>query len=105
MRNMQDILRQAQKMQAKMMKAQEELAELKVEGEAAGGMVKVTVDGKSDILCLKINPEIVDPQDVEMLEDTILAAIRDGIDKSRKLAEEKMGSVTGGMKGFPGMGF
>jgi len=103
MKGMQDILRQAQKMQRQMLQAQEELAALIIEGSAAGDLVKVTVNGKGDILSLKINPEAVDPDDVEMLEDAVLAAINDAIGKAHKAAEEKMAKATGGMGAMGGM--
>ena len=101
MKGMGDILKQAQKMQRRMMEIQEELEALEVVGEAGGGMVKVTASGKGEIKALKINPEAVDAEEVEMLEDTILAAIGDTMEKVRKVAGEKMSAVTGG---FPGMG-
>ncbi|MBC8277291.1 MAG: YbaB/EbfC family nucleoid-associated protein [FCB group bacterium] len=104
MKGMQHLVKQAQKMQKQMMQAQEELEGLEVEGGAGGGMVTVKVNGKGDILSLKIDPEAVDPDDVEMLEDTILAAIQDAVEKSRKVAEEKMMKASGGMGAMGGMG-
>jgi len=104
MKGMQHLVKQAQKMQQQMMKAQEELEGLEVEGTSGGGMVTVKVNGKGDILTLKIDPEAVDPDDVEMLEDTILAAIQDAVEKSRKVAEEKMMKASGGMGAMGGMG-
>ena len=99
---MKKMMAQAQKMQQNMMKAQEELAEERVEGTAGGGMVKVTVTGQSDIVGISISPEAVDPEDVEMLEDMILAAISDAVEKSRELAQKKMGGlgVPGGLGGM-----
>lgn len=94
---MNNIMKQAQKMQAQMMKIQEELAKEVVEGNAGGGMVTVTANGQGDIKAVKIDPEVVDPQDTEMLEDLILAAINDAIRKSRELANSRMGNVAGGL--------
>ena len=92
-------------MQQQMMKVQEELEATEVEGSAAGGMVTVKANGKSQILSLKINPEAVDPDDVEMLEDTILAAIQDAVNKASEMAEQKMSGVTGGLGGMGLPGF
>ncbi len=108
MKGMQNILKQAQKMQQQMLKAQEELESLEVEGSAGGDMVKVKVNGKGEVLSLKIDPDAVDPADVEMLEDTILAAIQDAVSRSQRIAEEKMSQATGGLGAFgkmkmPGM--
>lgn len=105
MNGMKNMLKQAQKMQRRMMEVQEELDALEVEGVAGGGIVTVKASGKGEIKSLKIDPEAVDPEDVEMLEDTILAAIKDATEKSKRLTEEKMASVTGGMPGMGGMGF
>jgi len=101
-RQMKKMMAQAQKMQQDMMKAQEELADERVEGSAGGGMVKVTVTGQSDIVGVSISPEAVDPEDVEMLEDMVLAAISDAVEKSRELAKKKMGGfgVPGGLGGL-----
>lgn len=104
MKGMQNLVKQAQKMQQQMLKAQEELDGLEIEGDAGGGMVTVKVNGKGEILSLKIDPEAVDPEDVEMLEDTILAAIQDAVEKSRKVAEEKMMQASGGLGALGGMG-
>ncbi len=92
-RQMKKMMAQAQKMQQNMMKAQEELAQERVEGSSGGGMVKVTVTGQSDVVAVKISPEVVDPEDVEMLEDMILAAVHDAVEKSKTVAEKKMGSL------------
>ncbi len=101
-RQMKKMMAQAQKMQQGMMKAQEELAEDRIEGSSGGGIVKVTVTGKSDVVSVKISPEAVDPEDVEMLEDLVLAAIHDAVEKSKELAEKKMGGlgVPGGLGGM-----
>ncbi|WOL39392.1 YbaB/EbfC family nucleoid-associated protein [Pyramidobacter sp. YE332] len=98
MGNMNQMLKQAQAMQAKMMKAQEELKEARVEGNAGGGMVRATVNGQGELVGVKISKEVVDPEDVEMLEDLILAAVSDAANKAREMMEQRMGSLTGGMK-------
>ncbi len=96
-RQMKKMMAQAQKMQQNMMKAQEELAEERIQGTSGGGMVTVTVTGQSDIVGITISPDAVDPEDVEMLEDMILAAINDAVEKSRELASKRMGGL-----GMPG---
>ena len=95
---MNQMLKQAQAMQAKMMKAQEELKEARVEGNAGGGMVSATVNGQGELVGVKLSKEVVDPEDVEMLEDLILAAVSDAANKAREMMEQRMGSLTGGMK-------
>lgn len=101
-RQMKKMMAQAQKMQQGMMKAQEELAEARIEGSAGGGMVKVTVTGQSEIKGIHISPEVVDPEDVEMLEDMIMAAVTDAVEKSKALTEQKMSGfgIPGGMGGM-----
>ena len=96
---MQQLMKQAQKMQEQMAKAQEELEAAELNGTAGGGMVKVTVNGKKTVLGISINPAAVDPDDVEMLEDLIVAALNDAYAKAEKLYEEKMGAFgsVGGM--------
>lgn len=101
--NMQQLMKQAQKMQREMQKAQEELAAAQVEGVSGGGMVKVTATGAQEIVAISIDPEIVDPEDVEMLEDLVLAAVKEALANAQALASEKMGRATGGMN-LPGMG-
>lgn len=100
--NVQKMMKQAQKLQRQMMEAQDALAEERVEGTAGGGMVRVVADGQQNVLEIKIEPEAVDPEDVEMLEDTVLAAVNDAMRKSKELAEERLGVFTKGMK-IPGM--
>lgn len=100
--NMQQLMKQAQKMQREMQKAQEELASAQVEGISGGGMVKVTATGAQEIVSISIDPEIVDPEDVEMLEDLVLAAMREASAASQAMAAQHLGKVTGGM-GLPGM--
>lgn len=98
--NMQQLMRQAQKMQQDMEKAQQELADTQLEASAGGGMVICTVTGMKEIVSLKINPEIVDSEDVEMLEDTVLAAVREAVAKAEELYKNKMGAIAGGMGGL-----
>ena len=101
--NMQKLMKQAQKMQQDIARAQEELSNTQVEGVSGGGLVKVIATASGDIVSLAIDQEIVDPDDVEMLEDMILAAVKDALAKGRATAESRMASVTGGMPGMPGM--
>ena len=104
MPNMNNLMKQAQKMQADMAKAQEELESSVVEATAGGGAVTVSATGKKEIKEIKISPEVVDPEDVEMLEDLILAAVNEVMRKADELAESRMGSITGGMGGgIPGL--
>jgi len=86
-----------------MQRLQDDLAERVVEGSAGGGMVKAFVNGRMELLKLKIEPEVVDPNDVGMLEDLIVAAITDGVRKARKMAEDEMRRLTGGLGLPPGM--
>ena len=97
-----NILRQAQQMQAKLAKAQEELENSTVEASSGGGAVTVVVTGRQSIQSIKISPEVVDPEDVEMLEDLVMAAINEAMDKARQLAASQLQSVTGGLK-IPGL--
>jgi len=98
----QRILKQAQELQARMAKIQEELANTTVEGTSGGGAIKVIVNGQQEIQSIKISPEVVDPQDVEMLEDLVLSAVKDAMSRSQELAAKKMGALTGGLK-IPGL--
>ena len=100
--NMQKMMRQMQKMQSDLAKVQAELEEMTVEGTAGGGVVTVVVNGHQDVQKIKIEPDTVDPEDVEMLEDLILAAVNDGLRKSRELSASEMEKVTGKMN-FPGL--
>ncbi len=95
--NMGGLLRQAQKMQEDLQKIQANLASLRVEGTAGGNMVTVSANAAQEILQVKINPEVVDPEDVEMLEDLVLAAVNQALQNGRAKAEEEMAKVTGGM--------
>ena len=94
---MNNIMKQAQKMQAQMLKIQEELAKETVEGNAGGGMVTVIANGQGDIKGVKIDPEVIDPQETDMLEDLVLAAINDALRKSKELQNSRMGNITGGL--------
>ncbi|MDA8219984.1 MAG: YbaB/EbfC family nucleoid-associated protein [Dehalococcoidales bacterium] len=89
-------------MQARLAKMQEELANETVTGTAGGGAVSVVVNGQQEIRSIKIQPEVVDPEDVEMLEDLVLAALNEAMNKSRELASQRLGGLTGGMK-IPGL--
>ena len=102
---MQQLMKQAQKMQQQMAAAQQELAEAQVTGTAGGGLVEATVSGAGEVLRVKIDPKAVDPDDVESLEDLVVAAIRDAARAAGELAEEKLGPLTQGMGGLglPGM--
>jgi len=105
MGNMGKIMKQAQKMQAQMARAQEEIAELEVEGTAGGGMIVVRVNGSMELLSIKIDQEAVDPDDVETLEDLVIVAVNNAIKEMRTQSEERMAKVTGGLGGIPGMPF
>jgi DNA-binding YbaB/EbfC family protein len=102
---MQQLMKQAQKMQQQMAAAQAELADAELTGTAGGGLVTVTVSGAGDVKSIKIDPKAVDPEDVETLEDLVLAAVRNASEAARQLTEQKMGPVTGGMGGMGLPGF
>ena len=102
MKNMGDLQRMAREMQANMAKAQEELAAATVEGSAGGGAVVVVLTGTQECRSVKIQKDAVDPDDVETLQDLVLAAYTDALKKSRELAAQRLGGVTGGLK-IPGM--
>lgn len=99
--NIGEMMKQAQKMQAKMAEVQEKLATLEIDGASGGGLVKVTVDGKGTAKSIKIDLTLLDPEEVEVLEDLVIAAIRDAQTKAEERAAEEMGKVTGGLK-LPG---
>ena len=104
--NMQQLLKQAQKMQEDMMKAQESLKDEVVDASAGGGMVTVQVTGDQVIKSVTIDPQAVDPDDVELLQDMVLAAVNEGLRSAQDLAAAKMGGITGGLGGglgLPGM--
>jgi DNA-binding YbaB/EbfC family protein len=96
------LMRQVEKFQEEMKATQEELAALRIEASAGGGVVKAVVSGAGELLELQISPEAVDPKEVEMLQDLVLAAVREALEKARKTQEEKMGALTGGL-GLPGL--
>lgn len=102
--NIQKMMKEAQKMQERLAKAQNDLASQTLEVSAGGGKVTVTVNGAGDIAAIKISPDAVDPQDVEMLEDLVLSGIREAQEAARKLQADTMGEVTGGLGGLPGLG-
>lgn len=100
--NMNQMLKQAQKMQEDMTNLQADLEQREYTATSGGGMVEVTVDGKHLIKSIKINPDIIDPEDNEMLEDLITVAVNEAISNALKTAEEEMGSITGGLN-MPGL--
>lgn len=100
--NMQEMLKQAQKMQQDLIRAQEEAALLTAEGSSGGGMVTISANGKNEILSVSIEKEAVDPNDVEMLQDLIMAASNEALRNVQAQVKEKIGKVTGGMS-LPGM--
>ena len=102
MKNLGSIMKQAQKMQAQIAKVQEELALRTVEATAGGGMVTVVANGKQEVISVKIEPEVVDPQDVEMLQDLVIAAVNEALRKSQEMVAEEMRKVTGGLQ-IPGL--
>ena len=102
MKGMGNMMKQAQQLQAKMMKLQEELADKTVESSSGGGMVKVTANGRQQIVSIQIETEVVDPDDVEMLQDLVLAAVNDALAKSQEMVSSEMGKLTGGLN-IPGL--
>jgi DNA-binding YbaB/EbfC family protein len=98
-----NMMKQAQKLQEQMLALQEEVGRKKVEATAGGGMVTVEANGKQEIVSIKIDPEVVSKDDVQMLEDLVLAACNEALRKSRELVQQEMGKITGGLK-IPGLG-
>ena len=96
------LMKQAQKFQSKMAKLQEELGDKTMEASAGGGMVSVVANGKQDLISIKIDREVVDPEDIEMLEDLVLAAANDALTRAKDMMNEEMGKLTKGMN-IPGM--
>ena len=96
------LMKQAQKMQAKMMRMQKELEEKTVEAASGGGMVTAVVNGKHELISLKIEKEVVDPEDIEMLQDLVVAAVNEGVRKAQEMAQEEMSKITGGLN-IPGL--
>ncbi len=104
MRNLNDLMRKAQELQKKMEEIEKELAETKVEGFAGGGAVKAVVTGKLDVVSVELSEEVIDKEEKEMLEDMIVAAIREAQEKAKKIAQEKFAAL-GGLGTVPGLGF
>lgn len=103
MANLNKLLKQAQKMQAQVLRAQEDLKTKQAEGTAGGGMVKVVMNGGQELVSIKIDPQAVDPKDVEMLEDLVLAAFKNAQEKIQEMSQQTFGSFTSGMN-IPGLG-
>ena len=97
-----NLIRQAQQLQQRLQKVQEELEEAIVEATSGGGAVKVVVTGKLQVRFIEISPDAVDPEDVEMLQDLVLAAVNEGLEKAQELANQRMSAITGGMN-IPGL--
>lgn len=104
MQNFGNIMKQAKKMQEQMGKIQEELEAKTVEAQAGGGMVRVVVNGKFNVVSIKIEKEAVNPEDVEMIEDLVVAAVNEGVRKAQEMASQEMAKITGGL-GIPGLSF
>lgn len=102
MGNQKQLMRQMEQMQQRLVKMQQELAEATVEGTAGGGAVTITMTGQQQVRAVAIDPSVVDPEDVEMLQDLVLAALNDAQARAQQLAESRMGGLTGGMK-IPGL--
>jgi len=101
--NIQKMMKEAQKMQERLAKAQNDLAEQTLEVSSGGGKVNVAVNGAGDITAVKISPDVVDPDDVEMLEDLVAAAFNDGVRRAEEVSTEKMSRITAGLPLPPGM--
>ena len=97
-----NLAKMAQQMQAGMARVDAELQELRIEGSAGGGAVKAVATGKQELESITIDPGVVDPEDVEMLQDLVLAAVREALDQAKAIAEQKVGQVTGGLR-IPGL--
>jgi DNA-binding YbaB/EbfC family protein len=98
-----NMIRQAQQLQQKMAKIQEELETSTVEASSGGGMVKAVITGKQTVASITIDPQAVDPEDVELLEEMVMAAVNEGLQKAQDLASQKMSAITGGLN-IPGLG-
>lgn len=101
--NLQQLMKQAQKMQQQMLAAQAELAEMEVTGHAGGGLVTATVSGSGELKSLVIDAKVVDPEDVETLQDLVVAAVRDAARQASEATADKMGPLTDGLGGIPGL--
>lgn len=102
--NIAKMLKQAQQMQAKLAETQAELAEKTVEASVGGGKVKVVANGAGDVLSIKIDPQVIDPEDAEMLEDLVLSGVKQAIEDAKKMAGNEMGKLTAGLN-IPGLPF
>ena len=102
MKGMGNMMKQAQKLQSKMLKLQEEMAEKTIEATAGGGMVKAVANGRQQVISIQIEKEVIDPEDAEMLQDLILAAVNDALSKSQEMVSGEMAKLTGGMN-IPGL--
>jgi DNA-binding YbaB/EbfC family protein len=100
--SMGNLAKMAQQMQQQMVRIQDELAATTIDGSAGGGVVKATVTGRQEVVAIAIDPAVVDPADVEMLQDLVVAAVNEALRVSRELAESKLAAVTGGLR-IPGM--
>lgn len=105
MKNIGQMMKQAQEMQEKMQRLQEQLADTEISGASGGGMVTVTMNGKGEVRAVKIDPSLVDPNDVEVLEDLVVAAANDAKGKLESYVQEQMSELTGGMQLPPGLNF
>ncbi|MCK5255145.1 MAG: YbaB/EbfC family nucleoid-associated protein [Deltaproteobacteria bacterium] len=103
MKDLGSIMKQAQKIQAQIAKVQEELAQKTIEASAGGGMVTVVVNGKQEIVSIKFEPEVVDSNDVEMLQDLVVASVNEALRKSQEMVSEEMRKITGGLNLPPGL--
>ena len=102
MKNMGQMMKQAQKLQKKMMEMQEELAGRTIEASAGGGMVKAVANGRQQLVSITIEPEVIDPEDPEMLQDLVLAAANDALNQAQEMVNSEMAKLTGGMN-IPGL--
>ena len=102
MKGMGNMMKQAQKLQSQMVKLQEELAEKTVESSSGGGMVAVVANGRQQVVSIQIEKEVVDPDDIEMLQDLVLAAVNDALAKAQEMVSSEMGKLTGGLN-IPGL--
>jgi len=102
MKDMQEVLRQAQRMQERLARVQEELAEKTVEASSGGGMVTAVVNGRQEIVSIRIEKEVVSPEDVELLQDLVAGAVNEAMSRSRKMMADELAKITGGMN-LPGL--
>jgi DNA-binding YbaB/EbfC family protein len=103
--NMGNLMKQAQQFQNRMAKLQQELEKKTIEATSGGGMVTVVVNGQQELLSIKIDPEVVDPEDIDMLQDLVIAAVNDGMARAKKMVNDEMGKLTGGLNlpNIPGL--